>query len=74
MLKLQESQVSAINEQINTNATGVQIFNNPQFGEVRITEIGGKTYFVGIDVTRALGYKNANDAVTRHCRGGGGGA
>jgi prophage antirepressor-like protein len=32
-------------------------------------EIDGKTYFVGIDVTRALGYKNANDAVSRHCKG-----
>jgi prophage antirepressor-like protein len=49
--------------------TDIQIFNNPRFGEVRVTEIEGKTYFVGIDVTRALGYKNVNDAVTRHCRG-----
>jgi prophage antirepressor-like protein len=49
--------------------TNIQIFNNPQFGEVRVVEIGGKTYFVGIDVTRALGYKNVNDAVTRHCKG-----
>jgi prophage antirepressor-like protein len=49
--------------------TNIQIFNNPQFGEVRVTEIDGKTYFVGIDVTRALGYKNVNDAVTRHCKG-----
>jgi prophage antirepressor-like protein len=49
--------------------TNIQIFKNSQFGEVRVTEIDGKTYFVGIDVTRALGYKNVNDAVTRHCKG-----
>jgi prophage antirepressor-like protein len=28
----------------------VQIFKNNRFGEVRVTEIDGKTYFVGIDV------------------------
>jgi anti-repressor protein len=49
--------------------SSIQIFNNPQFGEVRVAELDGKTYFVGIDVTRALGYKNPNDAITRHCRG-----
>ena len=49
--------------------SAIQIFNNPQFGAVRVLEIEGKTYFVGIDVTRALGYKNVNDAITRHCKG-----
>jgi prophage antirepressor-like protein len=48
--------------------TSIQIFNNPQFGEVRVTEIDGKTYFVGIDVAKALGYQKPNDAITRHCR------
>jgi prophage antirepressor-like protein len=46
----------------------IQIFNSEQFGEVRAVEISGKIYFVGIDITRALGYKNVNDAVTRHCK------
>jgi prophage antirepressor-like protein len=49
--------------------TQIQIFKNSQFGEVRVTEIDGKTYFVGIDVAKALGYQNANDAVARHCKG-----
>jgi anti-repressor protein len=49
--------------------THIQIFKNSQFGEVRVTEIDGRTYFVGIDITRSLGYKNVNDAITRHCRG-----
>jgi len=34
-----------------------------------VIEIEGKPYFVGIDVTKALGYKNVNDAITRHCKG-----
>ena len=50
-------------------STDIQIFKNDRFGEVRVVEIEGKTYFVGIDVTRALGYKNVNDAISRHCRG-----
>lgn len=49
-------------------STNIQIFKNSQFGEVRVTEIDGKTYFVGIDVARALGYQKPNDAITRHCR------
>ena len=49
--------------------SAIQIFNNPQFGAVRVIEIEGKPYFVGIDVTKALGYKNVNDAITRHCKG-----
>jgi prophage antirepressor-like protein len=48
--------------------TNIQIFNNPKFGEVRATEIDGKTYFVGSDVAKALGYQRPNDAITAHCR------
>ena len=48
--------------------TDIQIFKNDRFGEVRVTEIEGKTYFVGIDVAKALGYQKPNDAITRHCR------
>jgi prophage antirepressor-like protein len=46
----------------------IQIFENSQFGEVRVVEVEGKTYFVGIDVARALGYQKPNDAITRYCR------
>jgi prophage antirepressor-like protein len=48
--------------------TGVQIFNNPTFGEIRVTEIDEKTYFVGSDVARALGYADPNGAISKHCR------
>jgi prophage antirepressor-like protein len=47
----------------------IQIFNNQEFGQVRWIEIDNKPYAVAVDVARALGYKNTNDAVNRHCKG-----
>lgn len=47
----------------------LEIFNNPEFGQIRTTEINGDPYFVGRDVAIALGYTNANDAMAKHCKG-----
>ena len=47
----------------------LQIFNSPEFGDIRTAEIDGKPYFVANDVARALGYKRPADAVTAHCKG-----
>lgn len=47
----------------------LQIFNSPEFGQVRTVKINGKPYFVANDVARALGYKRPADAVTAHCKG-----
>lgn len=47
----------------------IKIFNNEEFGSVRIVNIDGKTYFVANDVAKALGYSVPKDAVTRHCKG-----
>lgn len=47
----------------------LQVFNNADFGEIRMLNVDNKPCFVAIDVARALGYKNPNDAVTRHCKG-----
>lgn len=44
----------------------VQIFKNPQFGEIRTTEVNGEPWFVGKDVAQALGYKNTKDAILTH--------
>ncbi|MFR6088176.1 MAG: phage antirepressor [Anaerobutyricum hallii] len=44
------------------------VFSNPDFGSIRTVTINNKPYFCACDVARALGYSNANDAVTRHCR------
>lgn len=47
----------------------LEIFKNPEFGQIRTTEIDGDPYFVGKDVAIALGYANANDAMAKHCKG-----
>lgn len=47
----------------------VQVFNNPEFGDIRTVEIDGKPYFVGTDVAKALGYKDTVNALKQHCRG-----
>lgn len=47
----------------------LRVFENAEFGSVRTVEIEGKPYFVANDVTKALGYSNSRDAVSRHCKG-----
>ena len=44
----------------------LKIFENPEFGKIRALEINGEIWFVGIDVARALGYKNGYRDVVRH--------
>lgn len=36
---------------------------------IRVVEIDGEPWFVGKDVAEALGYANAADAITTHCKG-----
>ncbi len=47
----------------------LQIFSNQEFGMIRIVEIDGKPFAVGVDVARALGYSNPSKAVIQHCKG-----
>ena len=47
----------------------IQVFNNPEFGDIRTVEIDGKPYFVGVDVAKALGYNDTVNALKQHCRG-----
>jgi prophage antirepressor-like protein len=44
--------------------TNIQIFNNPRFGEVRVTEIDGELHLVAKDVARALGYSENTNVST----------
>ena len=44
----------------------IQIFNNPEFGEMRTLTIDGEPWFVGKDVAQVLGYNNTRDALNRH--------
>lgn len=45
----------------------IQIFKNPQFGEIR-TAVGvnNEPLFCAIDVCKALGYSNGRDAISKH--------
>lgn len=47
----------------------IQVFNNPEFGDIRTVEIDGEVWFVGKDVAAALGYGNGKslaNAVSNH--------
>lgn len=44
----------------------LQIFNNPEFGEIRIIEMDGEPWFVGKDVAEILGYANPSKALSDH--------
>lgn len=46
--------------------TDLQIFNNPEFGEIRAVEVDGEPWFVGKDMATALGYSNPRDALAKH--------
>lgn len=47
----------------------LQIFNNPEFGEIRTLEEGERVLFCGSDVAKALGYTNSSKALSDHCKG-----
>lgn len=48
----------------------IQIFNNPQFGEIRVQQSeNGEPLFCAVDVAKALGYSNPSKAVIDHCKG-----
>lgn len=44
----------------------LQVFDNPEFGTIRTTEINGEPWFVGKDITDVLGYQNASKALADH--------
>lgn len=44
----------------------IKIFNNAEFGEVRIFEKNGEPWFVGRDVCNILGYANPRKAIIDH--------
>lgn len=43
----------------------IQIFNNPEFGQVRTVVIDNEPWFVGKDVATALGYESPRAAVSK---------
>jgi len=44
----------------------LQIFNNPQFGDIRVVIENEQPLFSATDICTALGYTNPRDAVNRH--------
>ena len=49
--------------------TQIQIFNNPEFGEIRTIEENEQVLFCGSDIAKALGYTNPRKAMIDHCKG-----
>lgn len=47
----------------------LQIFNHPDFGQVRTYEENGKVLFCGVDVAFTLGYSKPRNALAQHCKG-----
>ena len=43
--------------------SNLTIFNNEQFGEIRVTEIDGEPWFVGKDIAEKLGYERPTKAI-----------
>lgn len=44
----------------------LQIFNNPEFGDIRTIIEDDEVWFVGKDVAKALGYQNTSKALSDH--------
>ena len=50
------------------NKNEMMVFNNEEFGKVRVVNIDGECWLVGKDVVEALGYnKKYYDVIKRHC-------
>lgn len=48
----------------------IEIFKNPQFGEIRVTlNENGEPLFCGGDVAKALGYSRPADVISSRCKG-----
>lgn len=45
--------------------TDIQIFQNEQFGQIRVVERDGEPWFVAVDICGALDIANSRDALTR---------
>ena len=46
--------------------SNIQVFNHPQFGDIRTTGTPDNPEFCAMDLCRALGYKNGRDALAKH--------
>lgn len=44
----------------------MKIWENPEFGELRIVEMNGEPWMIGVDVAKALGYAAPRNAIASH--------
>lgn len=59
-----------LNSNLDKSMNKIQIFQNEQFGKVRIaTNESNEPLFCLADVAKALGYNRPADAVSQHCKG-----
>ncbi len=47
--------------------SNIKLFENPEFGKVRVVEVNNEPYFVGKDIAEVLGYRNPGEAIKDHC-------
>lgn len=45
------------------------IFENVEFGKIRIVNLRGKVYAFGVDVAKKLGYARPSKAISDNCKG-----
>ncbi len=56
------------NQLVKAQETGLSIFTNEEFGQVRVVMRDGEPWFVAKDVAKALGYVDTKQAVRDHCK------
>lgn len=49
-------------------ANDIKIFENNEFGQIRVITHNSQPYFIAKDVALVLGYSNTNQAVIDHCK------
>lgn len=47
----------------------LMLFNNEEFGQVRVVRVDNKEMFVARDIALALGYSDTSQAIRNHCKG-----
>ncbi len=58
--------VIEMNNAVANRQNMVQVFSNPEFGEVRVVMIDNEPWMVGKDIATALGYRNPQEAIRTH--------
>lgn len=48
----------------------IKVFENSEFGKVRVSVVNGEPMFCGKDLAAVLGYSNTSAAIATHCKSG----